>query len=202
MDIPVDARVECKDGPCGQSTALIVNPVTRKVTHIVVRGRYSQEYLVPVTQVEDTSRGLIRLYCITDELSRMELFVETHYVQDDQPDPATLGYGTMLNAPFAAPMDDYDMGATVERIPPGELAVRRGTHVEATDGRVGIVGELVVDKEGEHVTHLVLQEGHLWGRKEVTLPLSAIDRVEGNRVYLNLDKKAVNRLPTVPLKRR
>ncbi len=202
MDIPVDARVECQDGPCGQSTALIVNPVTQKVTHVVVRGRYSREFLVPVSQVEDTSRGLIRLHSISDELSRMELFVETHYVQDDQPDPGTLGYGTLLNAPFVAPKDDYDAGPTVERIPPGELAVRRGTHVEATDGHVGIVGELVVDKEGEHVTHLVLQEGHLWGRKEVTLPLSAIDRVEGDSVYLNLDKKAVNSLPTVPLKRR
>jgi len=201
MDIPVDARVECKDGPCGQSTAVIVNPVAQKVTHVVVRGRYSQEYLVPVTQVEDTSHGLIRLRCISDVLSRMEPFVETHYVQGDQPDPGTLGYGTMLNAPFAAPMDDYDAGAVVERIPPGELAVRRGTRVEAIDGRVGIVGELVIDREGEHITHLALQEGHLWGKKEVTVPLSAIDRVEGDRVYLNLDKKAVNSLPTVPLKR-
>ena len=200
MDIPVDARVECADGPCGQSTALIVNPVARKVTHLVIRGRYSQEYLVPISQVEDTSHGLIRLRCISDELYRMEPFVETHYLQGGQPDPGTFGYGRMLNAPFVTPMDGYDVGQATERVPPGELAMRRGTHVEATDGHVGIVGELVVDRDGEHVTHFVLQKGHLWGRKEITLPLSAIDHVESDRVYLNLDKEAVNSQPTVPLK--
>jgi hypothetical protein len=78
MDIPVDARVECIDGPCGQSTALIVDPVTHKVTHLVVRGRYSQEFLVPVSQVESTTRDLIRLRCISDELNRMQPFVENH----------------------------------------------------------------------------------------------------------------------------
>ena len=82
MDIPVDARVECIDGPCGQSTALIVNRVTRKVTHLVVRGRYSQEFLVPVSQVESTSRDLIRLRCISDELNRMKPFVENHCSND------------------------------------------------------------------------------------------------------------------------
>ena len=90
---------------------------------------------------------------------------------------------------------------TVERIPPGELAVRRGTRVEATDGYVGQVGEFVVEPESGHITHLVLLEGHLWAKKEVTLPLSAIDHSEGDTVYLNLDKKAVEALPTVPVRR-
>ena len=73
--------------------------------------------------------------------------------------------------------------------------------VRASDGQVGLVGGLISDESGGAVTHLVLQEGHLWGKKEVTLPVSAVDRVEGDTVYLKLDKKAIAQLPTVPQRR-
>jgi uncharacterized membrane protein len=80
-------------------------------------------------------------------------------------------------------------------------AVQPGAHVEATDGRVGVVSELGAAEAGYDASHFVLQEGHLWGKKVVTLPLSAIDRVEGDTVYLKLDKKAIEKLPTIPLKK-
>lgn len=74
--------------------------------------------------------------------------------------------------------------------------------VNAKDGRIGLVGGLVSDESGENVTHLILQEGHGWGKKEVALPLAAVDRVEGDTVYLKLDKKAIEQLPMLPHKRR
>ena len=86
-------------------------------------------------------------------------------------------------------------------IPPGEMTVRRGTLVDATDGCVGKVGELLVDEASGQITHVVLQEGHMWSKKEVTLPLSAIDRVLEETVYLNLDKQAIEALPSIPVKR-
>jgi len=43
--------------------------------------------------------------------------------------------------------------------------VRRGTRVEATDGHVGHVDEFVVNPENGHITHSVMREGHLWGKK-------------------------------------
>jgi hypothetical protein len=44
-------------------------------------------------------------------------------------------------------------------------------------------------------------EGHLWGKKEVTIPVSAIDRIEEDTVYLKLDKKAVESLPSESVRR-
>jgi hypothetical protein len=35
--IPIQAQVECADGPAGESTTLIVDPKTLTVTHVVVR---------------------------------------------------------------------------------------------------------------------------------------------------------------------
>jgi hypothetical protein len=43
-----------------------------------------------------------------------------------------------------------------------------------------------------------MREGHLWGQKEITIPVSAIARVEEDTVYLKLDKAGVEALPAVP----
>ena len=83
----------------------------------------------------------------------------------------------------------------------GELAIHIGNPVRATDGQVGQVGDLVRDPDTQRVTHMMLQEGHLWGKKQITLPLSAIDRVHEDTVYLKLDKQAIKELPAIPIKR-
>ena len=80
-------------------------------------------------------------------------------------------------------------------------AVLPGAQVEAIDGRVGVVSELGAVDEGAEASHFVLQEGHFWGKKVITLPLSAVDRVEGDTIYLNLDKDAIEKLPAIPLKK-
>ena len=41
MDIPIDVEVICTDGPGGHSSAIVLNPVTREVTHFAVRRRVS-----------------------------------------------------------------------------------------------------------------------------------------------------------------
>jgi hypothetical protein len=44
------------------------------------------------------------------------------------------------------------------------------------------------------MTHVLLQEGHLWGRKEVAIPIEAVTRVEAG-IRLNLSKRQVEDLP-------
>ena len=46
------------------------------------------------------------------------------------------------------------------------------------------------------VTHVLLQEGHLWGRKEVAIPISAVTGVDDG-IRLNITKKQVEELPPV-----
>jgi sporulation protein YlmC with PRC-barrel domain len=85
---------------------------------------------------------------------------------------------------------------TYEKLPIGEVAVRRGDHVHATDGRIGRVRGLVIDQHDDHVTHLLLDEGHLWGKKEVAIPISAVTSVDDG-VVLTLSKDEVRDLPAV-----
>jgi hypothetical protein len=60
----------------------------------------------------------------------------------------------------------------------------------------------VVDPENDHITHIVLREGHLWGQKEVTIPISEIEHIEENIVRLKIDKRKIGTLPAVPVRRR
>jgi sporulation protein YlmC with PRC-barrel domain len=79
-------------------------------------------------------------------------------------------------------------------VPLGDTEVGRGEPVHALDGEIGRVQGFLVDPSDQHVTHVLLQEGHLWGRKEVTIPISAVTGVDAG-IRLNITKKQVEDLP-------
>ena len=84
-------------------------------------------------------------------------------------------------------------------VPLGEVEVRRDDPVHATDGNIGRVQGLVIDPRSHHVTHVLLQEGHLWGRKEVAIPISAVSSVEEEGIKLSITKRDVQDLPAVDI---
>jgi uncharacterized membrane protein len=210
-NIPLNAKAKCADGPCGESITVIVNPTTRQVTHVVVQDSSlpeSDQRLVPVDQIVKSTRDSIRLGCTKDELAEMEPFIETHYIESEvivdysaAAYTGDIGVDAYYMSPYVGMPATVRTAVEEERVPPGELAIHRGAFVEATDGYVGRVGELVIDPDGAYITHFVLKEGHLWGKKEITLPLSAIDHVHEDTVHLKLDKQAVDLLPAIPVKR-
>jgi sporulation protein YlmC with PRC-barrel domain len=207
MDIPVNAEVHCADGRCGRSTYVILNPTTEQITHLVVKAVEPPhtEFLVPVSLVVRTAPDRIWLECTAQELAGMEPFVDTEYIQAQLPEaaqpPTSYMQGQYLMWPYFVP--DLEQYVPVERkhIPPHERAVHRGTQVVATDGHVGQVDEFLVDPAAGHITHLVLREGHLFGHRDVSIPVSEIERIDGDTVHLKLDKHAVGALPAIPVRR-
>jgi sporulation protein YlmC with PRC-barrel domain len=87
---------------------------------------------------------------------------------------------------------------TYDNVPPDEVEVGRGEHVHATDGSIGRVQGLVVDPASYHVTHVLLEEGHLWGKREVAIPIGAVTNVDDG-IRLNLTKDQVKELPAVDI---
>lgn len=201
MEFPLDAEVHCTDGRCGRSTHVVLNPTTEQITHLVVRERRpsSVERLVPVLLVARTAAEVILLDCTREEFSRLEPFNQTEFVYGDLPHHATDPSLTML-WPYAVPAKRI-VDEKIRPIPPGELAVRRGARVEATDGRVGQVDEFLVDPDSGDITHLCLRETRLRGDKVVCIPVSKIDEIKEKVVYLKVDKETVASLPSVPIKR-
>ena len=73
----------------------------------------------------------------------------------------------------------------------------RASAAHLADGHsLGEVDGFVVDAD-EHITHFVLERGHLWGRKEVTIPIGAVARVESDVVHVALWKDEVGALAAV-----
>lgn len=208
MEIPLNAQVECTDGICGRSVYVLINPVVEKVTNLVVKEEPSNtEYIVPVDLISETIADTILLRCSKAELGKMEPFIRTEFVEEKVPAYAEYRGGMYSGMgayymPYVTPEITVQIPVEHQQIPPGELAVRRGTRVEATDGYVGKVDEFVVNPENGHITHLVMREGHLWGQKDVIIPLSALGDTRMDTVFLKLDKHRIESLPTFPVNRR
>ena len=194
MRFPIGAEVSCNDGVCGDLTRVVLDPVARTVTHLVVepKHRTGLARLVPIGIVDETANDL-RLRCSTAEFEKLPGAEETEFL----PGQAGLPY-------YGLGVDmGIGVGNTIEpivydRIPMGEVEVRRGEQVHATDGTIGKVQGLVIDPADHHVTHVLLQEGHLWGRKQVAIPIKAVTTVnEGIR--LSLTKEEVQGLPPVSI---
>jgi sporulation protein YlmC with PRC-barrel domain len=198
MKISLNSRVSCTDGLSGRVVQVIVNPATRKVTHLAVEESKVPhiERLVPVGYIVNTSGDLVNLDCTRQELSRMKPLIEAEFVWAEFPEfDESCPY---MLLPYVIPVR---IAANHKSLPPGDLCICRGARVQASDGRVGWVDEFAVVPTNGEITHLLLREGHLWGRKEVAIPVSAIERIEEKAVYLNLNRRAVEALPAVQVRR-
>ena len=213
----IGAEVSCSDGVCGEVSRVVVDPVARAVTHLVVEPKHRQGLgrLVPLDLVDDTT-GEIRLRCTMAEFEKLGSAEETQFI------PGSSGYAAygpaqVLSWPYyglgpgggglGIGLGGVGMGAglqavsqtvTYDKLPLGEVAVHRGEQVHATDGDIGQVQGLVIDPGDHHVTHVLLAEGHLWGRKEVAIPISAVTGVEDG-IKLNITKDEVKDLPPVDI---
>lgn len=214
IEYEIGTKVVCSDGDCGLLIRVVVDPVARSITHLVVEPepRHSTGRLVPIELVSFVADE-IKLRCTTAEFEALEDAEETHFLPGAG---GEWGYGQeqMLSMPYyglaggmgvmdAAGMSGMGMGAgphviTSDRVPAGEVEVRRGDHVQATDGPIGRVQGLVIDPSDHHVTHVLLDEGHLWGKKRVAIPISAVTRIDDS-VRVKLTKEEVKDLPSVDL---
>jgi sporulation protein YlmC with PRC-barrel domain len=201
----IGAEASCTDGVCGEVSRVIVNPVARAVTHLVVESKHHHDCgrLVPLDLVDATT-GEIRLRCTLAEFDELDPAEETQFLPGTPGypgyDPEQVAfmpyYGTGMGVGMAGAY--APLTVTYDAVPLDEVEVRRGEHVHATDGHIGRVQGLVIDSNNHHVTHVLLQEGHLWGRKEVAIPIGAVIGVDDG-IRLNMTKQQVQDLPPVDI---
>jgi sporulation protein YlmC with PRC-barrel domain len=214
--------VNCSDGPFGKLADIVVDPTKRRVTHLVVEpdGDHGKARLVPIelASAEDGEKSAIAVRCSVEEADQLELVEESAYLRLGEAPEVEPGwdlgvetvlaepyyyYGTVGGLGYETGPSDYDphVSVTYDRIPKGEVEVRRASEVTSADGhQLGQVdGFLVGDDDA--ITHFVLEQGHLWGRREVTIPITAVARVLTDAVTLTLTKDEVGELPSVRVHR-
>jgi sporulation protein YlmC with PRC-barrel domain len=209
----IGSEVACSDGVCGELRRVVVNPVARTLTHLVVEATHRQGNgrLVPIDLVASVAAE-IQLRCTIAEFTALEDAEETRFLPgargdwDYQQEQMLslpyygLGTGTGLGLGIGGMhVGDPNVGpetVITDRVPVGEVEVRRGDQVHGTDGTIGHIQGLVIDPNDHHVTHVLLEEGHLWGKKTIAIPINAVNDAKDG-VRLNLTKDQVRDLPAV-----
>jgi uncharacterized protein YrrD len=181
----IGAKASCSDGSCGEVRWLVIDPAADKVTHLVIQPGHRQEAarLVPVDLVE-TTWGEIRLRCTRAEFEMLDHAEERGEVD-----------AVELPGPYVGPQPHRKV-ILEDVVPLGERQVRPGDRVHAVDGEIGRVRGCMVDPGDDRVTHVLLQEGHLWGHKEVAIPVGAVTGFDAG-IWLSITKQQVENLPPV-----
>jgi len=211
MRLELGTEIQCGGEVFGELADVVIDPLSRQVTHIVVRGKQDTARLAPIAIVKPEGERGLRLTCSPDEARKLESVQDFAYLRVgelpvDDPD-WDVGIERVLALPYyetGEPMGytvDEGIGIAYDRVPKGEVEIRRSSEVISADGSlVGHVDGLLVDEE-QHVTHVVLERGHLWRRRDVTIPLGAVAKVEMDTVTLSLSKSEIEDLPAVPVRR-
>lgn len=203
--VTIGTWVGCTDGAGGWVSRVVLDPVGLTVTHLVVEPKDRQEpgRLVPLDLVRAVP-GTIALRCTIAELYQLShgekrQFVPgtgdyARYVPGQLPRrgrylqrQARPGFGISGRIPQVF---------TYDTIPDGAVALRADDPVHATDGQLGHIQGIAMDGASHRLTHLLLAERGVLGRRHVAIPASAVRRVDAG-IQLNFTKRQVRHLPRV-----
>ena len=189
------------DGFRGEVRAVVIDPAVGAVTHVVVEpeGRAGLARLVPLDLV-DPSWEELRLRSTEAEFQQLGPAEETlAEFAVGQTVPVQLlppGWRGTAGEPAAdgAGIARIPEKETIDVVPAGEVEEHGGDHVHATDGDIGELRGFRIDPDSGQVFHLLLREGHAWGRKEVAIPFDAVTGLDDG-IRLSLSKKQIRDLP-------
>jgi sporulation protein YlmC with PRC-barrel domain len=224
MILTTGMLAEAIDGPCGKVADLVVNPITWKVTHIVIEPahHHDRSRLIPIAAIASTDEVVILSLSLAQvsaapPVEAMDFVPLESWPESGEWDPDVqrvltwpyypyYGGSAMLGYPYGygtgllwgdAPM----VTTTYDRIPKDTVEIRRKSEVETSDGhKVGHVDGFAVDESGK-ITHLILEHGHLWGHKDISIPLADIEAVRPDYVRLKVAKDVIGDYPSVPFSR-
>jgi len=206
--------VRCSDGPFGELADIVVDPVTRRITHLVVHPHQhaGSARLIPLELAESGDGTEISLTCTGEAAAEYPSVSEASFLRLEGLAPTDadwdVGVQTVLAVPSYSPTElgvapvgvDPPVEVVYDRVPKGEVEIRRESAVVSADERhLGHVEAFLTD--GGKITHVVLEHGHLWGKRDITIPIDAVASVENDVVTLTLRTDQIAGLPSVRARR-
>jgi uncharacterized protein YrrD len=204
-------QVRCADDAVRELADVVIDASSKSVTHIVVQPHHEPEEarLVPFALAESLEDDReISLRCTAEELDGLERVHEFAYLRPGQQPKEdskwdvgveevypTPNYGPSALGDYTGPLD-AGVGMFYDRVPKGEIELRHASSVYSADEHhLGSVKGLVVDADSR-VTHLLLERGHLWWRREIPVPADAVSAFETDLVTLGVTKRELSALPS------
>jgi uncharacterized protein YrrD len=195
MQVDIQAPVYCRDGThVGKVDRVVIEPDAKLVTHVVIhKGTWlSRDVVVPLDSVERTDAKGVYLRLSPAEVEALPDFLEVEWAVPAEGWVPPPGYfeSVVLWPPYfsqsAAPTRER------QNIGAHEVAVTEGTDVECTDGKLGVVDQVVVDATTGRLEGFVVRRGILLTH-DVVIPAPWIAHTDANVVRLNVTKDQVAR---------
>ncbi len=207
-EFTIGADAVCSDGNCGHVTRVVIDPVAEVITDLVIEPHHRSGLgrLVPLDMI-DVAPDEVRVRCDLAAFDRLPRAEETRFLPGNNGGYGGYGPGQAVCLPYFRVRGDMSLGSPIDpgdafqpavydALPLGEVAIQRDEEVHATDGSVGRVKGLVIESRHHHVTHVLLQGGHIWGRREIAVPIGDVARIDDG-IRLRISKGQVQDLPAV-----
>jgi len=209
IKLELGTLIRCADGATRELVDVVIDSSSSRVTHLVIRPAQHAEdaRLVPISLASRAEDGEseISLNCGAADLERFDPVHKFEILRaGERPneDPKwDVGVEDIVVAPNYAPtaFGDYggsldsDVTISYDRVPKGEIELRHASSVYSADGHnLGSVDAVVVDDD-DRLTHLLLERGHLWWKREVALPADSISKFESDMLTLGLTKRELGK---------
>jgi hypothetical protein len=207
LNLALGSTVRCADGAVRELADIVVDAPARRVTHIVVQPKHQHEAarLVALELAGEDANG-VSLFCTAETLEGLEPVREFAYLpagaQPEEDGEWDVGVEDVVVVPSVEPLDmaepelDPNVNLMYDRVPKGEVELRESSSVYSADEhRVGSVRGVVVGEDGV-ITILTLLRGHLWWRREISVPVEAIASLENDVATLAVPKGELKRFPS------
>ena len=209
ITLVIGAAAYCSDGFPGELKCLVVDPATRAVTHLVIEPELEHgtalglARLVPLDHVDATT-GELRLRYTEAEFKDLSPAEETlaefvpGYEVPVQLLPSGEGWrgagGPVADGETIPQIREMETIPVIPEAEEGgsEVEEGEGDRVRATDGDIGQFHALRVNADTGEVTQ-VLVKRHLWGHKELAIPIGQVSGFEAG-IQLTITKQEAREL--------
>lgn len=202
------------DEEIGKLSRVVLDPVSREVTHIVIEKGllFPEDKVVPIDMVDTSREDKITLESGIDNFDELTPFEQTYFVDAsevdwDQTTTTTRGpdYGYTPAYYYYPPFGGFAGYAgyayasrpveTERNIPEDTIPLQEGVDVISADGeKVGSVEQIFVDSETNQTTHFLISSGVLFKERKL-VPIHWVQNILEDAIHLAVSSRLLNNLP-------
>jgi uncharacterized protein YrrD len=191
----------------GTVSRVVIDVKTSDVTDLVVdRGSlFPDEKVIPIELLDTATEDRISLRETNQSVDDLPNYETTHYVRVDQKGAPYNNLETsywyppinfQTPAPGRMPAVPVELDTRTEPgIPEGRIAISEGAPViSADDQHIGNVEQVIMNSEGNAVTHFVIGKGLLL-KEHKLVPSFWASSMDEEKIRLSVDSSLFDRLP-------
>lgn len=198
--IHMKAAIKCEGAECGHLERVVIDPVHRQVTHLVIHTAAGDLRVIPAVLISEAHYDWIHLRLTCEALAAAPPFEEVDFSlpSAEWVPPGNLGHADVLWPSHYASTLTHDISPgplPIEHVnvPPDEATIAAGDRVFCTDHECGRIADLVMDPDSDKALAFVVRRGFLF-KRDVAIPLGWIDRVEADGIHLKMTAEQVEEL--------